>query len=276
MYRGGILADASICDYESSRKLGLVCPFCSEAVFLRRGSEYDRNGKPVKISPAFCHYGIEGSTGEECELRSIRKEGERYLQNLEIQARNQRLELYNKRLWEVMKQEWHVTSLKEVKQAFAGWAEQRAKKYQKEIAQNIDLYLREADKQWEFTQKDLTVNPSREDIYVWSEAERIMSALKFSSFDREMHKLIYKEIIRFVSTNSGKYAFNNIFLLLLIQLCANAWVEIARTPAKSNLIIGACAKKVKIIKENTFPIGVVILIVQTNWIKLFYSLEDKK
>lgn len=136
--------------------------------------------------------------------------------------------------------------------------------------------MKKADEQWDFTQTDLSVNPSREELYVWSLPERILAVMKFSTFDQEMHKLIYKEIIRFVSTSSGRYAFNNIFLLLLIQFCANAWVEITRTPAKSNLIIEACAEKVKTIKEETFPIGVVILIVQTNWIKLFYSLEETK
>lgn len=101
IYRGGLVVDATVCDYESSKKLGLKCPFCSEAVFLRQGSSYKRGDKPIEVSAAFCHYAIGDNAGTECELRSLRKDGQEYLQELEIQSRNQRLEIYNKYLWDI-------------------------------------------------------------------------------------------------------------------------------------------------------------------------------
>lgn len=41
MYLAGTIVKSQDCDYESYRDLGLKCPYCSESVFLRRGTLRD-------------------------------------------------------------------------------------------------------------------------------------------------------------------------------------------------------------------------------------------
>lgn len=105
MYLGGVIINAADCNYESSRELGTRCPCCGEAVFLRAGSIRDntlRNKKKVTqlIRPAFVHYKGNGFF-DDCEKRIYSKETKEKMAQLEMEARNQRLELYNKRLWEM-------------------------------------------------------------------------------------------------------------------------------------------------------------------------------
>ena len=94
IYWGGTIVDAEQCDYESSRKLGLHCPFCNEALFLKIGHTRKMpDGSFQKVSPCFSHY---PGFGIDCELRAKRPEGEAYIEKLEIESRNQRLILFNK------------------------------------------------------------------------------------------------------------------------------------------------------------------------------------
>lgn len=110
IYRAGIVVDVNHCDYDSDRELGLTCPFCREAVFLRAGNTHQRRpagseeAKTVDVPPVFCHY--PGVEGRECELRAARPDGQNYIERLTIECRNQRLALYNKHLWEMMQQSW--------------------------------------------------------------------------------------------------------------------------------------------------------------------------
>ena len=101
MYRAGFQVAADDCDHESAKKLGLICPFCKEAVFLRKGSYHERSGRQVSVPSSFAHYHSDDPTAQQCELRAKRQEGQEYLQRLEIESRNQRLKLFNNHLWEM-------------------------------------------------------------------------------------------------------------------------------------------------------------------------------
>lgn len=106
MYWGGTIIDATICDYDSSRKLGLHCPFCNEAVFYRAGfSRRMSDGSIQQVAASFAHY---PGLGNECELRASRPEGKAYLDQLEIESRNQRLRLYNKYFIDIVRQSIQV------------------------------------------------------------------------------------------------------------------------------------------------------------------------
>jgi len=56
MYFGGDIVFADECNYQSAQKLGLKCPFCDSAVFLRSESVRNVKGKLQLISPYFAHY----------------------------------------------------------------------------------------------------------------------------------------------------------------------------------------------------------------------------
>jgi len=101
MYRGGDIVEACHCDFSSSRLLGLVCPFCNEAVYLRSGTTQKRNDKQVILNPCFSHY--PGKSEElDCERRSISAEGRAIVERIKAEKRGQRLELYNKHLWDML------------------------------------------------------------------------------------------------------------------------------------------------------------------------------
>lgn len=95
-YLGGLEIVAQKADYETYRELGLLCPCCKEPVFYRSGYS-DKLGK--KYEPCFVHYSRDKSA--ECEHRILTKQGRLELEKAKQAGKNQRLELYNRRLWEL-------------------------------------------------------------------------------------------------------------------------------------------------------------------------------
>lgn len=103
MYQGGELIDAKYCDYDSCKELGLLCPFCDEPVFLVRECvrQRQKSHKVFLVDPFFSHY--KSGDISECELRSRSIEGQAYLEQLSPVKKGQRLELFNKFFWEMVK-----------------------------------------------------------------------------------------------------------------------------------------------------------------------------
>lgn len=273
------MVDANACDYESSRKLGLVCPFCSQAVFLRRGSEYDRSNKRIAISPAFSHYKSGEILPDDCELRSVRKDGEEYLKSLEIQSRNQRIDLYNKRLWDVIKAEVVPVSFKQVKKAFGDkWLNKTFKACRAELRKNLPFYLEEARQRWQVRSRNIgSPRSHRHDEVassVWSSSELFAATLERCSFDWHLHQVIFEEVIEFLSTSTGGYAFKNLLLYTVPQFCAMTWVDQMREKAPEDAI-EVFAPFVKTFNPESFLKGMIVVVVEVNWVKLFYSLETK-
>lgn len=106
LYRGGELIDASEADYESSRELGIICPFCKEAVFLTR--EHTRKNTAIRAS--WKHYRV-STQSTFCEERALTTQGKEILKQLQPEARGQRLKLFNRRFWEIYKFEKDVPPL---------------------------------------------------------------------------------------------------------------------------------------------------------------------
>ena len=90
MYFGGEIINASECDYATSRNLGLICPFCNSAVFIRSESVRQRNGKIQLVRPYFAHYPGGSETNWDCDKRLHTNQGREQIEKLKIQARDQR------------------------------------------------------------------------------------------------------------------------------------------------------------------------------------------
>lgn len=104
MYLGGCLVNATECNYNTAKDLGLVCPYCNEPIFFRSGTTRVtklQNGETKKqiISPNFAHYKSDSFQSFDCENRAYTKKGKQRLKQIEIEGKNQRLELYNHHLW---------------------------------------------------------------------------------------------------------------------------------------------------------------------------------
>lgn len=98
LYHGGLLVNAAESDYTSSRELGLVCPFCKESVLLVKSHSRGE----VLVSAAWRHYKLSVNSSY-CENRALSKDGMDELKQLQKQAQNQRLRLFNRRFWDIFK-----------------------------------------------------------------------------------------------------------------------------------------------------------------------------
>jgi hypothetical protein len=106
LYKGGELIDASEADYEYSKELGMICPFCKEAVFLAR--EHTRKNSNVRA--AWRHYRVSEQSAF-CEERALTVQGKEILKQLQPEAHGQRLKLFNRRFWEIYRYEKDVPPL---------------------------------------------------------------------------------------------------------------------------------------------------------------------
>lgn len=106
MFLGGELVAATDekIDHESSRTLGLRCPFCAAAVFYVSGSDRSRGTKKFPVRASFHHHRLAPDEDESstCEARALTSEGRDYLTQLREAAKNQRLRLYNGNLWDII------------------------------------------------------------------------------------------------------------------------------------------------------------------------------
>lgn len=95
MYEGGKLYYAADCSHADSKRLGLVCPLCSEAVLLAKGEVY---------RPTWRHYRLSVGS-QECDRRVLTKEGKETLRQLQPKSAGQRLSLFNRRFWDIYRYE---------------------------------------------------------------------------------------------------------------------------------------------------------------------------
>lgn len=103
LYKGGQPFDADKCTHEDSKALGLICPFCKESVFLVRGFT-----RRLRYVTASWHHYKTSPQSPICEQRSLSAEGRQLLKQFSSGARKQRLELFNKRFWDIYCYQKHV------------------------------------------------------------------------------------------------------------------------------------------------------------------------
>lgn len=100
---GGLLVNASDCNYTDYKNLGLVCPNCHESVFLIQ--EHDRHYKSSKISTVAAHFNHRQEKSAQaialCELR-VKQISAAEIKRRENASRHQRLRLFNRHLWNIL------------------------------------------------------------------------------------------------------------------------------------------------------------------------------
>lgn len=98
---GGQLIDASDCDYESYKKLGLLCPECKNPIFLRAKHERVVKNKIALVEPSFCHFkAVDAAQVLRCENR-VKNYNAKDIQKRAVSARNQRLKLLQRWFWTI-------------------------------------------------------------------------------------------------------------------------------------------------------------------------------
>lgn len=100
---GRLLVKATDCNYTDYKNLGLVCPNCHESVFLTKG--HDRHYKSSKTSVVAAHFNHRQDKSAQaialCELR-VKQISAAEIKRRENASRNQRLQLFNRHLWNIL------------------------------------------------------------------------------------------------------------------------------------------------------------------------------
>jgi hypothetical protein len=255
IYLGGNLVEAKTADYTSSKNLGLVCPFCQNAVFWRQS--YIRG--ELKISASFVHY--KAKMGDTCELRSMTKEGKQQLEQLEIESRNQRLALFQNHLWELILKgnEIEDYQLKSVNKFIPTQLfEFHGKKIQKLWKSN---YLK-FDIEWVY-QKMVEFYQT---LYKKSKGQ-FQDKHAIASFDMSFNQKIIKEIFAFLASYSGNRVLSKLLKLVL-------FMTLNENPILSNKKSTEIIKGIKSSKTDVFLLMIQMNIIGINWREILYSTSD--
>jgi hypothetical protein len=264
MYLGGAVVAASDCDYNSAKQLGLTCPFCKSAVFFKGEQVREQKGKLKYINSHFSHYKTGTPEDLDCEKRSHTKQGKEEIIRMRGEAKNQRLKLYNKHLWQMFMNDRNftpkllnnVTSLIgkdglllkviSIRTAF------------KNNLSSIYTYIDEsvnvmsAENLGEKIESSYSIKPDYLSTVSWQEEISVQKAY-IAGCDSNLHRAICYEIADFLATRSGGYALEKIFYASLIPL-ERLWAR-----------DGNYSMMLKVPAENILP-AIAGVIAGTHWI----------
>lgn len=230
MYLGGEIVVASdIESYDQPKQLGLICPFCNEAVFLRASGTRTKHGKAEFINAHFSHY--KGDAISDCERRSRSIEGKAKIEALKAIARNQRLTLYNRYLWDMLMDGRGATS-KVMNTLIVGNGKKRMKDEStamRRVWNGIkDVMYQAVEYTYEgmssISIDDLTRLDSRYDSK--AKAAVIDQSIKLSKIDKIAHLAVCMEVVDYL----GSFTASNLFEKLYIICYSTVCVQLDRRP----------------------------------------------
>jgi hypothetical protein len=275
MYRAGMVVDAGDCNYDSARMLGLICPFCSEAVFWKTGHIRRKGMQDLFIAPQFAHYKNDDPLAQNCELRAKSQQGQEDIERIRQESHNQRLKLYNRHLWEMFKDDRNISRKKitDIQKDFGRkWCETRAKKIQREFRNKRSLMYQGCLEYVQDAADGMTKEEYRKSIDAWEksgiESDINLQVAYFQGVDRQIHLSICKEIIDFCCTRTSGYAFLNIFTAFLISarwsLAGTLFSNIPKELFSQSFDF--FTEEVKKATDESFAIGIALTIAGTHWI----------
>jgi hypothetical protein len=209
MYFGGEIINASDCNYTSTRELGIVCPFCSSAVFLRSHSTREVKGKIQLVRPYFAHYPTGNGDEFDCEKRSHTKQGKERIEQVKIQARNQRLKLYNAHLWDMIAESHEIThqQLNKARSTFG----------ERWLESNSVLVRHE----WRDSLSGIYALVDTAIKYLCNQANDVSNLAGKEHYllqcDIDFHQIVCNEVSDFLATNSAGFVFLKLFKYCLYR-----------------------------------------------------------
>ena len=273
---------------EACRKLGIKCPMCDEALRLRpervrRITSKDGTTKDVWDRPHFAHYKSTPETWE-CDRRAISKEGKERLKAIEQFNRNQRLDLYNQHLWEMISVDHniHRHMLVSIRKTFGnGWCDGTAIIVRKSWAKNLNpihriiaatileikgaASLLDTPTARPMLEAEVKKRAKNLDAYTSDDfAETLIEEAEkqtqyFAGISLRKHQAICTEVVDFLATRTAGYAFEKIFVAALQQ----ATITLSRTEGLQGKEL---VEAVKALRPETFFAAIAGLIVGTHWI----------
>jgi hypothetical protein len=203
---GGLLVNASECDYEAFRNLGLTCPHCHESVFLVPGHErhYQKTSKVTEVASHFCHRPDKNKDAIAlCELRS-RQITSTEIQRRETKSKNQRLQLFNRHLWNILLTCYKLKHFEEKKQSLDNgfWSVCKSEPnatvvknaYKDFLIGHISSYSGSIISEADFFFSDLMKKISDEKLVLQEDLKAILTLWR-QQIDAKMQVEIYKEAV---------------------------------------------------------------------------------
>jgi hypothetical protein len=216
MYLGVDIVSAPECDYQSYARLGLKCPFCDSAVFIRSASVRKIKGVEKPVGAYFAHFPSGYTDNWDCEARSQTKAGREEIERIKIEARGQRLKVYNAKLWQLIATDRNISRQFVAavrKRTGSRWIDQWTKLVRREITQNlgdlyqtIDVAIGTLDKLTPALYANMLNKTD-------ATAECQVQLDYFSDCDLRLHRAICYEVIEFLATNSGGWALNKLVVV---------------------------------------------------------------
>lgn len=201
---GGLLIAAEDCNYNSYRSLALICPFCKESIFLVSGHErhYVKIDKITNVISHFSHRSDKDKQEvKQCEFRSA-KISQSDITERETVAKNQRLKLFNRHLWNIFRLCYKLDNFEETEQFVErsfksvplispiGNQQTFVDLLSKVIYQEVDRIHAEAE---DFL--TALIQKTEDNQFVSQENLQSVLAIWRQSIDRKMHIKIYNEVI---------------------------------------------------------------------------------
>lgn len=226
MYRAGMPVKAEDCDYDSSRRLGLTCPYCHEAVFWKTGHMRQCGTSSIAIAPQFAHYPTDDPMAQDCEARSKTSEGQIAWEKTLDRGKNQRLDLYNKFLINMFMEDRNCNKKmrNQIRKEYGHkWIDETFRKVQNVWRDNLSEAYQEIAQVTEGLsgEGELIDGKYREEHRRISEnmalagtkSDASLQKQYFSGIDRNLHIAICNEIAEFLATRTAGYAFRDLFTL---------------------------------------------------------------
>ncbi len=232
MRYGGLLIDASECDYNSFKQLGLLCPICNRPVFLVQAAQreaHTRKNKDggsvaVKESSVLAHFShfpdVSKEQVEECELKT-KQITQTQRTAIAVKAKGQRLKMLQSNLWKMLKTSFRLyyaegmeTILEDLFLEASFMNAMRSKAYLDKLVETCALSmmhptnLKVVKESFEQGCKSWS---ALAESYPGDDNEFLYSGFKNwpnSVLDTKMHEAICLEVLDFLSTKMQRPIFN--------------------------------------------------------------------
>lgn len=137
---GGELVEASECDYEDYKYLGLLCPECKDPVFLRGEGTRVLKGGEVKVGACFCHFpGKDPSLIAQCENR-VKKYTTQEITTIKAKAKGQRLKLLQRWFWQIISSHPKFNNISAADENIKRWYSGKYYLFQETIDMSTDAF----------------------------------------------------------------------------------------------------------------------------------------
>jgi len=218
MYLAGEIVTPDLCDHDSYKELGLVCPFCRLPVFFCTGSQYiNSKQKEIIRNAHFSHFKIHSEQGRLCEARSITKAGRQEIERIDSANRQQRLLLFYRHFVDLLTVGWldengNILNIKTIKKKLS---ESDLKSY-RSLAKSGLNYFRLLCKEYKTFDKFNVLSKINKEATKIAKSTKLQKEL--ANIDLHFQVKICDEAMFFLE-NCSLTLFCDLIIVLITEIC---------------------------------------------------------